>query len=133
MTAEGVPPGTLRDELTDVGVELNAGDTAGYVELGFNLNLNALAIGLGLENIEYEPERFLGLIYHLDQPTTTAVLFSNGVITTVDGADNQAVTDTLLRVIERGEDLGLIETDSPPSVNVNVESIPVADILETEE
>lgn len=27
------------------------------------LNLNALAIGLGLEKTEYEPEQFLGLIY----------------------------------------------------------------------
>lgn len=133
MTTEGLTPGTLRDTLTDVGVELNAGETAGYAELESNLNLNALAIGLGLENIEYEPERFPGLIYHVDQPMTTAVLFGNGVIATVDGVDEQAVTDAILTVIERGEDLGLIETDSTPSVNVTVESIPVADILETGE
>lgn len=133
MTTEGLTPGTLRDTLTDVGVELNAGETAGYAELEPNLNLNALAIGLGLENIEYEPERFPGLIYHVDQPMTTAVLFGNGVIATVDGVDEQAVTDAILTVIERGEDLGLIETDSTPSVNVTVESIPVADILETGE
>lgn len=61
---------------------------------------------------------------------TTAVLFGNGVIATVDGVDEQAVTDAILTVIERGEDLGLIETDSTPSVNVTVESIPVADIVE---
>jgi transcription initiation factor TFIID TATA-box-binding protein len=133
MTTEGLTPSTLRDALTDVGVELNAGETAGYVELESNLNLNALAIGLGLANIEYEPERFPGLIYHVDQPMTTAVLFGNGVIATVDGVDEQAVTDAILTVIERGEDLGLIEADSTPSVNVTVESIPVADILETGE
>lgn len=28
-------------------------------DLGESLNLNAIAIGLGLENIEYEPEQFL--------------------------------------------------------------------------
>ncbi len=133
MTTEGLTPSTLRDALTDVGVELNAGETAGYVELESNINLNALAIGLGLANIEYEPERFPGLIYHVDQPRTTAVLFGNGVIATVDGVDKQAVTDAILTVIERGEDLGLIEADSTPSVNVPVESIPVADILETGE
>jgi transcription initiation factor TFIID TATA-box-binding protein len=132
MTTEGLTPGALRDALTDVGVELNAGETAGYVELESNLNLNALAIDLGLENIEYEPEQFPGLIFHIDQPMTTAVLFGNGVIATVDGVDEEAVTDAILTVIERGEDLGLIETHSTPSVNVTVESIPVADILETE-
>ena len=31
-------------------------------ELGESLNLNALAIGLGLESTEYEPEQFPGLI-----------------------------------------------------------------------
>ncbi|PSQ52215.1 hypothetical protein BRD20_08265 [Halobacteriales archaeon SW_8_65_20] len=133
MTTEEFFPGTLRDALTDVGVELNAGETAGYVELESKLNLNALAIGLGLENIEYEPERFPGLIYHVDQPMTTAVLFGNGVIATVDGVDEQTVTDAILTVIERGEDLGLIEIDSTSSVNVTVESIPVADIPEIEE
>jgi len=133
MTTEGLSPGTLRDALTDVGVELTAGETAGYVEFESDLNLNALAIGLGLENIEYEPERFPGLIYHVDQPMTTAVLFANGVIATVDGIDEQTVTDAILTVIERGEELGLIEIDSTPSVNVTVESIPVADILEIEE
>jgi TATA-box binding protein (TBP) (component of TFIID and TFIIIB) len=92
-----------------------------------------IEIALGLENIEYEPERFPGLIYHVDQPMTTAVLFGNGVIATVDGVDEQAVMDAIWTVVERGEDLGLIETDSTPSVNVTVESIPVADILEAGE
>jgi transcription initiation factor TFIID TATA-box-binding protein len=32
-------------------------------EIGTAQNLNALAIGLGLENTEYEPEQFPGLIY----------------------------------------------------------------------
>jgi len=60
----------------------------------------------------------------------TAVLFGNGVIATVDGADEQAVTDAILTVIERGDDLALIDADSTPSVNVAVKSIPVTDILE---
>ena len=34
-------------------------------DLGETLNLNAIAIGLGLESIEYEPEQFPGLVYRL--------------------------------------------------------------------
>lgn len=41
-----------------------------------DLNLNVLA--LELENTEYEPEQFPGLVYKLDEPTTTFLLFSNG-------------------------------------------------------
>jgi len=41
-----------------------------------DLNLNILALELG--NTEYEPEQFPGLVYKLDEPTTTFLLFSNG-------------------------------------------------------
>jgi transcription initiation factor TFIID TATA-box-binding protein len=41
-----------------------------------NLNLNYLA--LQLENTEYEPEQFPGLVYKLVDPTATFLLFSNG-------------------------------------------------------
>lgn len=44
--------------------------------INVDLNLNILA--LELENTEYEPEQFPGLVYKLDEPTTTFLLFSNG-------------------------------------------------------
>src|SRR3989339_1862041 len=40
------------------------------------LNLNFLA--LELENTEYEPEQFPGLVYKLVEPNATFLLFSNG-------------------------------------------------------
>ncbi|MBT4376664.1 TATA-box-binding protein [archaeon] len=40
------------------------------------LNLNYLA--LEMENTEYEPEQFPGLVYKLDDPNATFLLFSNG-------------------------------------------------------
>ena len=40
------------------------------------LNLNYLA--LALENTEYEPEQFPGLVYKLIEPTATFLLFTNG-------------------------------------------------------
>lgn len=45
-------------------------------KINVDLNLNILA--LELENTEYEPEQFPGLVYKLDDPTTTFLLFSNG-------------------------------------------------------
>ena len=36
-------------------------------DLGESLNLNAIAIGLGLESVEYEPEQFPGLVYRLEE------------------------------------------------------------------
>jgi len=49
---------------------------SGSIDL--NLNLNILA--LQLENTEYEPEQFPGLVYKLVDPPATFLLFSNGKI-----------------------------------------------------
>jgi transcription initiation factor TFIID TATA-box-binding protein len=46
--------------------------------LGGDLNLNALAIGLGLEQTEYEPEQFPGLIYRNPDFECVALIFSTG-------------------------------------------------------
>jgi transcription initiation factor TFIID TATA-box-binding protein len=37
-------------------------------DLGGELNLNEVAMGLGLENTEYEPEQFPGLVYRIKEP-----------------------------------------------------------------
>jgi transcription initiation factor TFIID TATA-box-binding protein len=46
--------------------------------LGGDLNLNTLAIGLGLEHTEYEPEQFPGLIYRNPNFECVALIFSTG-------------------------------------------------------
>jgi len=43
-----------------------------------NLTLNLNALALELENTEYEPEQFPGLVYKLNEPNATFLLFSNG-------------------------------------------------------
>ena len=46
--------------------------------VGMDLNLNVLA--MKLENTEYEPEQFPGLVYKLAEARATFLLFSNGKI-----------------------------------------------------
>ncbi len=51
----------------------------GSGELGFNLNLNVLA--MKLKNTEYEPEQFPGLVYKMKNPFHASfLLFLNGKI-----------------------------------------------------
>ena len=47
-------------------------------DLGQEINLNAIAISLGLEKVEYEPEQFPGLVYRLDSPKVVVLLFGSG-------------------------------------------------------
>ena len=47
-------------------------------DLGQSLNLNAIAISLGLERVEYEPEQFPGLVYRMDSPKVVLLIFGSG-------------------------------------------------------
>jgi transcription initiation factor TFIID TATA-box-binding protein len=47
-------------------------------DLESEITLNAIAITLGLERVEYEPEQFPGLVYRMDDPRTVILLFGSG-------------------------------------------------------
>ena len=49
------------------------------------INLNRVVITLNLENIEYEPEQFPGLVYRIHDPKIVALLFSSGKIILTGG------------------------------------------------
>ena len=66
-------------------------------DMGRYINLNKLVITLNLENIEYEPEQFPGLVYRLKDPKIVALLFSSGKIILTGGKN--------LDDIRRGLDL----------------------------
>ena len=53
--------------------------------LGRILNLNSVAVGLGLENIEYEPEQFPGLVYRLKDKKVVVLIFTSGRLVITGG------------------------------------------------
>ncbi len=61
---------------------------SGAIDLDLNLN----TLSLELENTEYEPEQFPGLVYKLDEPNATFLLFSNGKLVCT-GTKNKAQLD----------------------------------------
>ena len=66
--------------------------------VGFDLNLNTLA--MKLENTEYEPEQFPGLVYKLPQAKATFLLFSNGKIVCTGTKSEEQVYAALEKLIE---------------------------------
>jgi transcription initiation factor TFIID TATA-box-binding protein len=42
------------------------------------INLNSIAVTLGLDRVEYEPEQFPGLVVRLDSPRVVVLLFGSG-------------------------------------------------------
>lgn len=59
------------------------------------INLNKVVITLQLENIEYEPEQFPGLVYRIQDPKIVALLFSSGKIILTGGKNLQDVRSGL--------------------------------------
>ena len=100
----------LRDMDIDVldDPEITVQNIVASADLGTVLNLNAIAIGLGLENIEYEPEQFPGLVYRLSEPKVVMLLFGSGKLVVTGGkkpADADAAVD---KIVEELDGLGLL-------------------------
>jgi transcription initiation factor TFIID TATA-box-binding protein len=53
-------------------------------------NLNALAIGLGLEYTEYEPEQFPGLVFRPDDHPVVILIFASGKMVVTGAKDIDA-------------------------------------------
>ena len=66
--------------------------------IGMDLNLNVLA--MKLDNTEYEPEQFPGLVYKLPNHRATFLLFSNGKIVCTGTKSEEEVHDVVDRLIE---------------------------------
>ena len=67
--------------------------------VGMDLNLNVLA--MKLDNTEYEPEQFPGLVYKLPAAKATFLLFSNGKIVCTGTKSEEEVGTALDLLIEK--------------------------------
>ena len=59
--------------------------------LGKYININKLTVTLNLENIEYEPEQFPGLVYRIKDPRIVVLIFSSGKIILTGGKNLEDV------------------------------------------
>jgi len=64
---------------------------SGSIDLSLNLNVLALQ----LENTEYEPEQFPGLVYKLVDPPATFLLFSNGKLVCTGTKDKNQLEESM--------------------------------------
>lgn len=69
---------------------------SGSVNLTLNLNL----LTLELENTEYEPEQFPGLVYKLSKPNATFLLFSNGKLVCTGTRNRKELDDAKAQLLK---------------------------------
>lgn len=119
------------DELTELGVltedqrdevEFEVSNIACVAEIGTHFDLSPLAVGLGFENAEYEPEQFPAVIYHSDEYACTFSIFSSGKIV----APGAKSTEEAIRALDAfiNDELiifksepGTAESSSAPDIN----------------
>ena len=75
-------------------------------DLETELNLNEVAMGLGLDKVEYEPEQFPGLVYRIKEPKVAMLLFGSGKIVCT-GA--RKIDDVALAVEKLSEELSSLD------------------------
>ena len=102
----------VKDELTrigvlyeDVEVDFKISNIVCVADMERDINLEALAIALDLEKVEYEPEQFPALIYRdPEQYACTFLVFANGNVVIPGGTDIDKVRDSFERFSDTVEE-----------------------------
>jgi transcription initiation factor TFIID TATA-box-binding protein len=84
-------------------------------DLETNINLNAIAISLGLEKVEYEPEQFPGLVYRLSSPKVVILLFGSGKLVCTGARTPEDVEIAVNKITEELRSAGLLPSERPAS------------------
>ena len=77
-------------------------------DLECELNLNEVAMGLGLDKVEYEPEQFPGLVYRITEPKVAMLLFGSGKIVCTGARKTSDVSLAVEKLSKELNSLGLI-------------------------
>jgi transcription initiation factor TFIID TATA-box-binding protein len=106
----------IADKLRKMGIEVYKNEELKIViqnivaisDLETELNLNEVAMGLGLENVEYEPEQFPGLVYRIDDPKVAMLLFGSGKIVCTGARKTEDVSVAVEKLSKELSSLDLI-------------------------
>jgi len=92
-------------KMNKIGIRISKGyrvqleNIVASARLNRELNLNNIAFSL--ENTEYEPEQFPGLVYRMDDPRVTFLLFGSGKIICTGGKSIEDVKRAVARLDKR--------------------------------
>ncbi|HDO19187.1 MAG TPA: TATA-box-binding protein [Thermoplasmatales archaeon] len=104
----------IAEKLKELGIEVYENpeiviqNIVAISDLGTELNLNDVAMGLGLENVEYEPEQFPGLVYRLKEPRVAMLLFGSGKIVCTGARKIEDVSRAVDKLAAELSSLGLL-------------------------
>ncbi len=104
----------IADKLKKLGVKVHKAldivvqNMVATADLGGELNLDEVAVAFGLENVEYEPEQFPGLVYRVKEPKVVMLLFGSGKIVCTGGRNTEDVSIAVQNLSEKLNSMGLL-------------------------
>ncbi len=104
----------ISEKLEEIGVkvyknsEIVIQNIVATSDLRGELNLSEVAVALGLENVEYEPEQFPGLVYRFKEPKVAMLLFGSGKIVCAGARKTEDVLLAIDKLSKELSTLGLL-------------------------
>jgi transcription initiation factor TFIID TATA-box-binding protein len=96
----------VREELVDAGLEsiksaeeIEIQNIVSTLKLENGIDLNHLVIDLGIENVEYEPEVFPGLVYKTEDGPV-ALIFSSGKVVITGAVSTEEILSAAEKIRE---------------------------------
>lgn len=84
-------------------------------DLGVEMDLGAVASAIGLENVEFEPEMFPGLVRRLEAPKAVILLFGSGKMIITGAQSVRDCESALGAIIQELTGLGLLKANGASS------------------
>lgn len=100
------------------GFNVKVENVVAFTALGNNVPLNKIVASV--ENAEYEPEHFPGLVYRISQPKSAALIFSSGKIVCTGTKSIQDAKAAVAKVVEMMRGAGI---QVPGNYKVSVENM----------
>jgi len=104
--------------MTKSEFQVKVENVVAFASLGKEIPLNQLVTDI--ENTEYEPEQFPGLVYRTTEPRAAALIFSSGKIVCTGAKSIDMAKVAMKKVVTRIKDIGI---DLPDKFNIKVENI----------
>jgi transcription initiation factor TFIID TATA-box-binding protein len=79
------------------------------------INLNSVAITLGLDRVEYEPEQFPGLVCRLEEPRVVVLLFGSGKLVCTGARRPSDVALAVEKITKELQGAGLLRREPGPA------------------
>lgn len=89
--------------------EVEVQNIVATADLHGNLNLTKIALSVGLENVEYEPEIFPGMVYRMEEPRVVFLLFGSGKIVCTGARKPEQAIEGVKKLTKLLDDKELID------------------------